>query len=125
MARTKTRPHRKSTGGRYVDFRKKRLSDLASEPTLTGLDKLKKQIVRITSGKLKLRLLRADTINVYDKKSKKYKLAKIKTILENPANRHYVRRNIMTKGTVVETDMGKVKITSRPGQEGNLNGILI
>ena len=64
-------------------------------------------------------------INVYDSKTKKYSKEKIKTIVENNANRHFVRRNIMTKGAVVETAKGKVKITSRPGQVGVLQGILI
>lgn len=123
--RTKTRPKRKVSGGRYVDLRKKRLSDLAGEPTLTGLSEIKKKKVRIRSGKLKTRLLRTNMANVYDKKTKKYKIVKIKTILENPANRHYVRRNIMTKGTIIDTEVGKARITNKPGQEGAINAILI
>ncbi|MBS3155498.1 30S ribosomal protein S8e [Candidatus Woesearchaeota archaeon] len=125
MARSQARAKRKSTGGRYVEFRKKRLSDLASESTLTKLDEIKKQFSRIMSGKTKIRLLRANTANVYDKKSKKYKVVKIKTILENPANRHYVRRNIMTRGTIIDTEIGKAKITNRPGQEGIINAVLV
>jgi small subunit ribosomal protein S8e len=31
----------------------------------------------------------------------------------------------MTKGAVVETAKGKVKITSRPGQVGVLQGVLV
>ena len=89
MARTKTRPHRKNTGGRYNDLRKKRLSDLASEPTLTGLDKIKKQIVRMTSGKLKIRLLRAEMINVYDKKSKKSCFDKMQIMCHRSVEEHY------------------------------------
>ena len=61
MARSQARAKRKSTGGRYVEFRKKRLSDLASESTLTKLDEIKKQFSRIMSGKTKIRLLRANT----------------------------------------------------------------
>ena len=49
----------------------------------------------------------------------------ILTVLENSANTHFVRRNIVTKGAVVETEIGKVKITSRPGQKGIVNGVLI
>jgi len=64
-------------------------------------------------------------INVYDPKTKKYSKVEIKTVVENPANRHYVRRNILTKGTIVDTSLGKAKITSRPGQEAVLNGILV
>ncbi|MBU0930037.1 MAG: 30S ribosomal protein S8e [Nanoarchaeota archaeon] len=125
MAKSNARARRKSTGGRYIKFRKKRLSDLASEPTLTGLSEIRKQRVRITSGKIKIRLLSTNTANVYDKKTKKHKIVKIKTILENPANRHYVRRNIMTKGTIIDTDLGKAKITNQPGQEGAINAVLI
>ncbi|MBS3163365.1 30S ribosomal protein S8e, partial [Candidatus Woesearchaeota archaeon] len=54
-----------------------------------------------------------------------HKMAKIKTILENPANRHYVRRNIITKGSVIDTDLGKARVTNKPGQEGAINAILI
>ena len=58
-------------------------------------------------------------------KTKKSQKAELKTVVESPANRNFVRRNIITKGSVVETSLGKVKITSRPGQEGTLNGVLV
>jgi len=70
-------------------------------------------------------LLSTDTANLFDPKTKKYEQIKIKEVVENPANRHFVRRNIMTKGTVIETEKGKAKITSRPGQDGNVNAVLI
>ena len=66
-----------------------------------------------------------DTINLIDPKTKKSSKIKIDKVLENPANRHFVRRNIITRGTVVETSKGKAKITSRPGQEGSINAVLI
>ena len=43
----------------------------------------------------------------------------------NSANPNYVRRNIITKGAIVETPEGNAKVTSRPGQDGVINGILI
>ena len=46
-------------------------------------------------------------------------------VIENSANPNYVRRNIITKGAIVETPEGNAKVTSRPGQDGVLNGILI
>ena len=73
----------------------------------------------------KVRLLAADTANLFDSKAKKYEQVKIKKVVENPADRHFVRRNIMTKGTVIETEKGKAKITSRPGQDGTVNAVLI
>ena len=53
------------------------------------------------------------------------KKTEIKNVLETPSNRFLARQNIITKGTIVETSLGKVKITNRPTQEGNINGILI
>jgi small subunit ribosomal protein S8e len=46
-------------------------------------------------------------------------------VVENPANPHYVRRNILTKGAIVETEFGKARIISRPGQHGVINGVLV
>ena len=51
--------------------------------------------------------------------------AKIEIVTANPANRHYVRRNIMTKGTIIKTDKGDARVTSRPGQDGVINAVLI
>ena len=125
MAISKLRAKRKVTGGVYRDFRKKKVSDLGREPTLTRMDKKRIREIRVRSGGCKFILLSTDEMNVYDPKTKKYKKAKIKTVVENNANRHYVRRNILTKGTIVETDLGKAKITSRPGQEPVVNGVLV
>jgi len=62
-------------------------------------------------------------INVRTKdKSKK---VEIKNVLETPSNRFLARQNVVTKGTIVDTELGKVKVTNRPSQEGNVNGILI
>ena len=45
--------------------------------------------------------------------------------METPSNRFFARQNIITKGTILETEIGKVKVTNRPTQEGNINGILV
>ncbi|RLF79472.1 30S ribosomal protein S8e, partial [Thermococci archaeon] len=42
-----------------------------------------------------------------------------------PANRQYVRRNIITKGAIIQTEIGKAIVTSRPGQDGVVNAVLI
>ena len=41
------------------------------------------------------------------------------------ADKNLETRNIMNKGAVVQTNLGKVKITSRPGQNGAIAGVLI
>ena len=126
MVITQRKSRRKPTGGRFQKSgRAKRRFEKGSAPMLTKLGTVKTRNVRTLGGARKERLLRSDVANVYDPKTKKYSKAKIKTILENEANRHYVRRNIMTKGTVIDTDKGKAKITSRPGQEGTINAVLV
>lgn len=122
---TQGRSKRKPSGGRYKSFRDKRLHERAAHPTLTKLGERKVKSIRVRGGSAKARLLTANIANVYDAKAKKYVKAKIVTITENPANRNYVRRNIITKGTIIETEAGKARVTNRPGQEGAVNAVLI
>ena len=125
MAISQRRPKQKQTGAKYKALRKKRKSDLGRLPTMTKLGERACKAVRTLGGNTKQRLMHDNKLTVYDRKEKKSFTLAIKTVLENPANRHYVRRNIMTKGTIVETERGKVRITSRPGQDGTLCGVLI
>ncbi len=50
---------------------------------------------------------------------------KIVRVTGNAANRHFVRMNVITKGAILETDKGSVKVTNRPGQEGHVQGVLL
>lgn len=125
MALSQARPRRKQTGARYKDYRKKRQHELGREPSFTKLGKKRVQVIRTMGAKRKLRMLSTDVANLFDPKTKSFKQVKIKTITDNPANRHFIRRNIMTKGAVVDTELGKAKITSRPGQDGVVNAVLI
>ena len=124
MARSQARSKRKASGGRYRKIVGKIKSELARPTSQTKLAERKGKTLRIKGGNIKKLLLSADEINITDKKGKTQK-TKILNVLENPANPNLVRRNIITKGAIVETKLGKVKITSRPGQEGNLSGIMI
>jgi small subunit ribosomal protein S8e len=36
-----------------------------------------------------------------------------------------VRRNIVTKGAIIETDAGQARVVSRPGQDGQVNAVLL
>ncbi len=125
MAISQERSRRKVSGSRYVALRKKKSYELGRDPTYTKLGTEKKKTIRKMAGGRKEVLLTAETINLLDPKTKKSSKIKIDKVLENPANRHFVRRNILTKGTVIETSKGKAKITSRPGQEGSINAVLI
>jgi small subunit ribosomal protein S8e len=125
MALTSHRSKRKASGGRYKDYRKKRVFEIRNKPILTKIAERRVKILRGVGGFIRKKLLSVKEVNVYDPKTKKYSKEEIKSVLKNDANRHFVRRNIITKGAVVETAKGKVKITSRPGQEPILNGILV
>lgn len=126
MVLDQQKSRRKETGARYKRQHAKKKRALGRSPTLTKVDKdVATRTLRVRGGKSKTRLLRTNTANVFDPKAKKYIKAKIEMVLENPANRHYVRRNIMTKGTVIKTDKGKAKVTSRPGQDGIVNAVLV
>lgn len=125
MVVTQHRSVRKATGGRYISSRKKRLFESGRAPTHTKVGKTKRTAVRTKGGGRKIRILTTEFANVLDPKTKKYEKSKIKTVLQTPANIHFARRNIITKGTILETEKGKVKVTSRPGQSGVVNAVLI
>ena len=122
---TRRRDLRKPSSGRMKANRSKRLFEKAGQPTLTKIGATKLKMERMRGGALKQKLLKADIANVFDQKTKKYAKAKIKTVIENPANRHFIRRNILTKGAIVKTELGDARVTSRPGQEGSCNAVLI
>ena len=121
----KGRKKRKVTGGLYRQFRGKRKFELGKEPTLTKLGEEKIHVVKTKGGSKKTKVLVTKHANVLDPKTKKYAKAEIKSVLECPANRHFVRRNIIVKGAVIETALGKAKVISRPGQDGTVNAVLI
>lgn len=125
MAISQHRSKRKSTGGRYKKSRDKKAFELSRAPTLTKVGEMKKKKIKTLGNIGKTVLLNANIVNLYDPKNKKYEKSKIITVIECPANRHYVRRNIITKGTIIETDKGKARVVSRPGQEGSINAILV
>ncbi len=126
MARSQKRSKRKYTGKKYKHFRKKRKRELLRAPinTVIGLPEKKKQ-QRVMGGNFKLKLFASSHINVTDQTTNKTSKVKILKFESNEASKDLNRRHVLTRGAVVETELGKVKITSRPGQNGLLNGILI
>jgi small subunit ribosomal protein S8e len=119
------RSKRKPTGGRYHSARGKRRYEMGRLPTLTKLGKTKNKVIQTKGGGRKIRLLTSTIANLLDPKTNKYTKAAIETVVETPANRHFARRNIITKGTIIQTDKGKAKVNSRPGQDGIINAVLI
>lgn len=114
---------RKITGGRYIKRRKTKSYERPGQKRIVKLGEEKKKTVRTQGGNKKTFLLKGKFVNV--KIKDKIKKIEIKNVLETPSNRFLARQNIITKGTVIDTESGKVKITNRPTQEGNINGILL
>ena len=125
MVISQRRSKRTSTSSRYKKNRTKRLFEQGRVPSLTKIDERKLKIIRTKGGNHKQVLLNENTANLLDKKTKKYSKVKIVSVVETPSNRHFVRRNIMTKGSFIQTEKGKAVITNRPGQEGTINAVLV
>ena len=116
---------RSKTGRRIREARGRRKFERGRETLLTTIGPIRTKEIRTRGGHQKTILLSTNISNVLDPKTGKTTKAEIKTVLENKANPHYVRRNIITKGAIIETTAGKAKVTSRPGQEGVVNAVLI
>ncbi|MFW6013542.1 MAG: 30S ribosomal protein S8e [Candidatus Nanoarchaeia archaeon] len=124
MAISQQFSRKKPSGAGLRRVSKKRKYEMGRLPTLTKLGEKQVKRIRVQGGNSKDKLLKEQIINVFDPKSKKAEKATIKTVVDNKANRNFIRRNILTKGTVVDTDKGQAKVTNRPGQEGTVNGVL-
>lgn len=116
---------RKPSGGRAKLNKNKRKAELGKDAAETKIGDRKVKKIRTKGGNEKIRLTNENKINVVNPETNKVEVAEILSVIENSANTHFVRRNIITKGAVVETSAGKVKVTSRPGQHGIINGVLV
>jgi small subunit ribosomal protein S8e len=125
MAQWQGRSKRKVSGGRIRLHRKKRTFEIGREKQFTTIGEYKNAKVRTKGDNLKMRLVRTEMANVIDPKTNKTSRVKILTVVENSANPFYVRRNILNKGAIIDTELGKAKVTSRPGQHGMVNAILL
>ena len=116
---------RKPSGGRKVQARGKRSTEISTEKQLALIGESKTKIYRRTGGNTLVRVLAADKVSINDPKTSKTSLGTIENVVENESDPNYVRRNVLVKGAIIETDKGRVKITSRPGKDGVINGILV
>ena len=114
----------KLTGGRRHPLRIRRKYETDRYPN-EALNGAQETITRKVRGKnVKSALKTIDFVNLSTPGSKTKK-AKIIKVLENPTNNDYQRRGVITKGAILETQEGKCKVVSRPGQHGIVNAILI
>ena len=119
------RSGRKFTGGKIVQVRKKRKFELGRMPILVKIGKDERKNIRTKGGNLKVRATSVEFANVLDPSTNKMQKAKILDVLENPANPQLVRSKIVTKGTIIKTEIGNARVTSRPTQHGIVNAVIL
>jgi small subunit ribosomal protein S8e len=125
MVRWHLRSKKTSTGAKIKRNSKKKRFQRGSEFLETRIHKNKTKIERVFGGNVKVRALSFEFANIADPKTGKIHKAKILDVQDNPANPHYVRRNIITKGAVIKTEIGLARVTSRPGQNGTVNAVVV
>ena len=76
-------------------------------------------------GNIKSVLLSSEFANVMNPKTKKAKKVKILNVVETPSDRFLARQNVLVKSAIIETELGKAKITNRPSQEPTIQAVLI
>ena len=117
------RSARKRTGGRLKHAANKKRHQLGREPAETTVGETRLQYIDSRGTEKKVRALSTNVAQVADDGD--ISEAEIENVVDNPANVNYVRRNIITKGALVETPKGTVRITNRPSQEGHALGVLV
>jgi small subunit ribosomal protein S8e len=116
---------RKKSGGKKHIFRGKRAFEMGSDPAETIVGEKRVSPKRGRGGKMKFAALAVNTVNVTDPATGKSQKTEIRSVVKNPANVDYQRRGVITKGAVLETPLGQAIVTSRPGQHGVVNAVLL
>ena len=113
----------KVTGGRRHPLRSRRKYEMDRFPNEAIIGE-QITITRKVRGKnVKTAIKTIDSVNLaIDSKIKRVKIIKV---LENVTNNDYQRRGIISKGAILETEEGKCRVVSRPGQHGTVNAILV
>ena len=115
---------RKKTGGKKRAYRTHRVYEQGRQPVETLFGETKRKEVKGISRIRKVKLVKANYINVSNPETGTTERLKILDVVSNPANADYNRRGVITKGTIVRTENGLAKIVSRPGQEGSLSAVV-
>ena len=114
---------RKASGGRYKKVKKRKLTGRQGQARIVKIGDTKTKLLSGRGNTTKLVSFLNNVANVMIKG--KAKESKITNVLETPSNTFLARQNILVKGAIIETELGKAKITNRPSQEGNIQAILV
>ena len=113
---------RKASGARYKKPKKRRLTGRQNQTRVVKIGERKTKLLNGRGKTTKLVSFLNNIANVMIKG--KAKKSAIKNVIETPSNAFLARQNILIKGAIIETELGKAKITNRPSQEGNIQAIL-
>ncbi|MFH1095379.1 MAG: 30S ribosomal protein S8e [Candidatus Micrarchaeota archaeon] len=112
------------TGGKRRKNKDKKLAHLGSSASNSRLgEKEVRQVKKLRGNGIKVRLKTVSFINLLTPKG--IQKVKMRNVVETPDNRHHARQNVITLGTIVDTEAGKAKVTNRVGQDGVVNGRLL
>ena len=114
---------RKASGGKYKKPKKKKLTGRQGQARIVKIGEKKTKILQTRGGNEKLISFLNNIANVIT--GKKTQKTAIKNVLETPSNVFLARQNIIVKGAIIETELGKAKVTNRPSQEGTIQAKLI
>ena len=117
------RSTRKRTGGRLKHASNKKRHQLGREPAETTVGETRLQYIDSRGTEKKVRALSTNVAQVAT--DGEVSEADIENVVDNPSNVNYARRNIVTKGAIIETSAGRARVTSRPGQTGQVNAVLL
>jgi small subunit ribosomal protein S8e len=116
---------KKPTGGLIHLARKKRKYELGRLPVHTKIGKEDKKVIKTNGGNFKTKAYSVEFANVLDRSTNAIKKVKILDVISNPANPQWVRSKFLTKGTIIKTEIGNARITSRPSQHGIVNALIV
>lgn len=123
MAQWHLKSRRTTTGGLLKRHSKKHKHQRGRDFLPAKIAEAKIISNRVRGGSDKRIVLSSNVANVMvDGKAKKVKFT---SVTENKADSQFVRRNTVTKNAVILTELGKARVTSRPGQDGMINAVLI
>lgn len=117
---------RKLTGGKKRAYRAKKKYESGGYPAETTLGEPKRKTTRAYGGGIgKVKALTDKFASVTDPKTGTTQKTEITRVVRNGANVDFNRRGVITKGAEVETALGLAKVTSRPGNDGVINAVLV
>jgi len=111
-------------GKKRVKFRDKKRSEIGNYFSATRVSQENGvKSFRRRGGNISPRASSLAFANLLTKEG--YKKVKIKAVIDSKDNRNFARQGILTKGAIIETELGKAVIINRPGREGTVNAKIL